>query len=432
MGTEQTSAVKRLEWLFDGGQYTEIGCGIIENGTPAGVITAFGKIGGRPAYAYAQDSSEASGAVGAAHSAKVCRLCELAAKTGAPIVSIHDSNGALLADPQAALSAYGDMLRQSANISGVVPQIAVIAGVCAGSAAMLAASADVVIMTRDAELFLTPNTPSDAQNAAENGIADILCDTDEQAVGLAGQIVSMLPANNISAAPFAAYEENSGASGINAVFDKNSTVLLGEGFGSGADTALASVKGKSAGIISVSGGKKISADDCAKLARFIRLCDAYSVPLVSFVDTEGFENTGDAVRNCARLANAYADATTVKIAIITGKAIGSAYIAMAGRNTGSDFTFAFPDAVISPMLPEAAVEFLMHEKLKGAADVNAQRKRLADEYAANTVSAAKAAEAGCIDGVVSPESVRDILAESMDILAGKRVSGLPRKHTARA
>lgn len=426
MGTEQKSAA-RLGLLFDGGAYTEVGGAITENGVSAGVITAFGKIAGRPAYAYSQ-----YGAVGTAHAAKICRLCELAAKTGAPVVSVHDSDGALIGAPQDALSAYGRMLRRSANISGVIPQIAVVAGVCAGSGAMLATSADIVVMTENAELFLTPNTPSDAENARANGIADIVCENEEKAFAVVRKLVAMLPANNISGVPCLEYEENAGAEGINSVVDKGSAVRMGVGFGESADVAFASVKGRMVGIASVSGGKKLSADDCEKLAEFVRVCDAYSVPVISFVDTEGFEDTGDSVKSCARLANAYADATTAKITIITGKAYGSAFIAMAGKNTGSDFTFAFSDAVISPLSPEAAVEFLMHDKLKGASDVNAERKRLADEYIRNEASAAKAAAEGCIDGIISSESVRETVAQTLEALAGKRISGLPRKHTARA
>lgn len=432
MSSEQKSAIRRLEWLFDNGIYTEIGCGIMENDSPVGVITAFGKIGNRPAYAYSQDISVDSGAVGLAHADKICAIFELAAKTGAPVVAIHDSSGALLENPQSALSAYGKMLQISANISGVVPQISVVAGVCAGSAAMLAASSDVVIMTENAELFLTPNMPSDAENASKNGIADIICVTDKDAVENARRIVAMLPANNISPIPFMDYEENVETSGINSVIDKGSEIILGTGFGSSADTAFASIKGKTVGIASISSGKKLSADDCSKLARFIRLCDAYSVPTISFVDTDGFEDSGDAVRNCTKLANAYADATTVKIAIITGKAIGSAYIAIAGKNSGSDFTFALPDAIISPMLPETAVEFFRHDDLKGVADVAAERKRLADEYSKNEVSAQRAAESGCIDAIISHDNLREPISSALEILAGKRVSGLPKKHTARA
>ena len=432
MGNEQKKAVARLEWLFDGGEFTEIANGLLEGDAPAGVITAFGKINGSPAYAFSQDADIKSGSVGKAHAEKICRLYELAAKTGAPVIAIHDSNGAQLAHAQETLSAYGRILRRSANVSGVIPQISVIAGVCAGSAAMIAASSDITIMTKDSELFLTPNTPSDAKNAAKSGTADIICENDEQAVLAARRLAMLLPANNISAPARTEYEENTNAVGINAVVDKGSAIMLGAGYGANADTALATICGRTIGIASASNGRTMSCEDCSKLARFIRMCDAYSIPVISFVDTVGFEDTGDAVRNCARLANAYADATTVKLTVITGMAIGSAYIALAGKNTGSDFTFAFPDAIIAPMLPEAAVEFLHHDMLKGANDVNAERKRLAAEYASSEASAQKAAYAGCIDGIIRPDEVRAKISSSLDILAGKRVSGLPRKHTARA
>ena len=197
-------------------------------------------------------------------------------------------------------------------------------------------------------------------------------------------------------------------------------------------TALCTVGGTTAGIAALNKtSDKLTADDCAKLAGFVRLCDAFSVPVITIVDTEGFDMNGTgAVRAAARLSGAYAEATCAKVALVSGKACGAAFIAFAGKNAAADQVFALPEAVIAPVEPITAAEFLYHDKLKGAADLAAERNNLAAEYSKNEASAFAAAEKGAVDEAVTAESARSAVMGVLEITAGKRLNKrLPKKHS---
>ena len=433
-----SAARRRLAALFDDGAYTEVGSLSMEKESLASVITAYGYVNGSLVYAFSQDNTVNSGAVGTVHAQKIAKLYSLAAKTGRPVVGIHDSNGAFIDGTVDSLNAYGEMIGTAASVSGVVPQISVIAGVCAGSAAMLACSADFVVMTKDAELYVAPNGKSTAADAAKAGTAAVVCDDDDAAVSAAKELLRLIPENNLTAVPVYEYEENSFASGntlsdtVNNIADADSVTELYEGFGKASYTALATVAGSTAGIVATNKTKdKLTADDSAKIARFVRTCDAFGIPVITFVDTEGFDGEGEAagsVRNMTMLAGAYAEATTAKVTLVTGKAYGPAFVALASKGANADFTFAYDNAVISPLAPVTAVEFLWHEKLAGAANAAAKREELAKEYIAEYATAEKAAYRNAVDEVISPAQTRTKLAEALEILSGKRVSRLPKKH----
>lgn len=431
----------RLSSLFDDGKYTEINSYVKENDSLAGVITAYGYVNGNAVYAFSQDKSVNNGAVGAAHAAKIAKLYALAAKTGNPVVGIHDSNGAFMNGTADSLAAYGEMINAASVISGVVPQISVITGTCAGSAAMFACSSDFVIMTKEAEFFLTPafvneNSGSAAQ-AAANGIAAAVCEDDNAAIEKAREIINLMPVNNLAPAPMFEYEEpetavSSRLSGIvSGVADGGSVVELYDGFGKASYTALATIGGSTVGIAATNKtSDKLTDADCAKLARFVRTCDAFAVPVVTFVDTEGFDadDAISGVKSMTQLANSYAEATTVKISVVTGDVAGPAFIALAGKNISSDFTFAWENASISPLAPLSAVEFLWHDQLKGAANVEAKRNELATEYKITLASSDRAAANGVIDEIISAADTREAVMSALDILSGKRVTKLPKKH----
>ncbi len=433
-----SAARRRLAALFDDGAYTEVGSLSMEKDSLASVITAYGYVNGSLVYAFSQDNTVNSGAVGTVHAQKIAKLYSLAAKTGRPVVGIHDSNGAFIDGTVDSLNAYGEMIGTAASVSGVVPQISVIAGVCAGSAAMLACSADFVVMTKDAELYVAPNGKSTAADAAKAGTAAVVCDDDDAAISAAKELLRLIPENNLTAVPVYEYEENAFASGntlsdtVNNTADADSVTELYEGFGKASYTALATVAGSTAGIVATNKTKdKLTADDSAKIARFVRTCDAFGIPVITFVDTEGFDGEGEAagsVRNMTMLAGAYAEATTAKVTLVTGKAYGPAFVALASRGANADFTFAYDNAVISPLAPVTAVEFLWHEKLAGAANAAAKREELANEYIAEYATAEKAAYRNAVDEVISPAQTRTKLAEALEILSGKRVSRLPKKH----
>ena len=433
-----SAARRRLAALFDDGAYTEVGSLSMEKDSLASVITAYGYVNGSLVYAFSQDNTVNSGAVGTVHAQKIAKLYSLAAKTGRPVVGIHDSNGAFIDGTVDSLNAYGEMIGTAASVSGVVPQISVIAGVCAGSAAMLACSADFVVMIKDAELYVAPNGKSTAADAAKAGTAAVVCDDDDAAISAAKELLRLIPENNLTAVPVYEYEENAFASGntlsdtVNNTADADSVTELYEGFGKASYTALATVAGSTAGIVATNKTKdKLTADDSAKIARFVRTCDAFGIPVITFVDTEGFDGEGEAagsVRNMTMLAGAYAEATTAKVTLVTGKAYGPAFVALASKGANADFTFAYDNAVISPLAPVTAVEFLWHEKLAGAANAAAKREELAKEYIAEYATAEKAAYRNAVDEVISPAQTRTKLAEALEILSGKRVSRLPKKH----
>lgn len=435
-----TIAKKRLALLFDGGQFTELDALRTEKDAPAAVICAQGYVEGQPVCAFAQSPDVNSGAMGNATAGKIKRLCGLAAKTGAPLVGIYDSNGSFMDGTADSLSAYGKLIAVTSKLSGVVPQVSVIAGVCAGSAALMACAADFVIAAKNAELYLTPPFGTDAakpETAAKAGLVADVCDDDAAAIERTKEILRKLPANNLAGAPVTEYADPDGSGDCicRKIADADSVTPLYKAFGSTVGTALATVRGMTVGFINTSRGDGIlTADDCSKMARFLRTCDAFSIPVITVADTQGFSGDNEAakagaLRAMTQLCGAYAEATTIKIALITGESCGAAFSAIAGRGAGSDYVIAWDKAAIAPMRPESAVEFLWHDKLKGAADVNAKRAELAKQYKETLASAEKAANLGVIDAVIKPSETRQALIAALDMLEGKRVTTLPKKHS---
>ncbi|MBR1864577.1 MAG: carboxyl transferase [Ruminococcus sp.] len=439
----ESKARTRLTYLFDEGKFTELDAFVGNGSEPVGVVTAYGYCDGEPVYAFSQNIEIRSGALTKEAADKIVKVYDLAAKTGFPVVGIYDSYGADVSDSAGALKAYGELLLCSANLSGVVPTVAVIAGTCAGAAAMLAESADFAVMAKDAELYVYPNSAAkgSAENAAANGTVCAVEEDDKAAVEKAREILLKLPQNNLSPVPVYEYEEPSGfpagdiESVCRAVFDKDSLTELSAGYGTTAFTALASVNGETVGIAASNKTKgRLTADDCAKLARFVRTCDAFAVPLVTFVDTEGFAaddstEVQGAVKSMSKLSHAYSEATTAKIAVVTGKAYGPAYMALAGKGANSDVAYALPEAVIAALDPVTAVEFMQHDELKGAEDLESARNALADKYAREQASAVNAAVNGLVDGIIQPGGLRSALVDALAMLSGKRISRLPKKHS---
>lgn len=442
------AAKERLSMLFDDGTFNELDAFTVSEN--AGVITGFGYIEGNPVYAFSQDVTVDGGAVGRVHAAKVNKVYQLALKTGCPVIGIYDSNGARLSEGYDAMAAYGEMLAKSNNLSGVVPQIALVLGTCAGISAMLASSADFCVMSKKAQLFLTAPFVAEAkgegvqgagtaENAAKAGVASIVAEDDNDAIEQARKLISLLPTNNLSAVPVWEYAEPEAALSAEScaktaaigVADADSVVELSKEYAENVFTALATVGGSTVGLVAVSG--EICPYAASKAARFVRVCDAFNVPVVTFVDTNGFIASSKAelsggIQDAAKLAHAYAEATCPKISVITGKAYGAAYVAFAGRAANSDVTIAWPTAVISALSPETSVEFFWHDKLKGAENVAAKRAELAEEYAETEASPFAAAKAGVIEDVIDPAQTRSAVLSALDMLSSKRVSKLPKKH----
>ena len=442
MENSASIAKERLSLLFDNGTFTELDALRTEKDSAAAVVCAHGFVEGQAVCAFAQSSDVKDGIMGKNTAGKIKRLLSLAAKTGTPIVGVYDSNGVFVDGTADSLSAYGKLIASAANLSGVVPQISVIAGVCAGSAALMACEADFVLATKKAELCLTPAYGTDSaspETAAKIGLVAEVCEDDAAAMMQVKALLRTLPANNLAGAPISEFDVPeqavSKANLLDGIADMGSLMPLYSAYGETVETALATIRGTAVGLISTAkSDAALTADDAAKIARFVRTCDAFSIPVITLLDTIGFTDDTDAakagsLRAITQLCGAYAEATTVKISVITGLACGAAFSAIAGIGAGSDLVFAWNDAVIAPLKPEAAVEFLWHDKLKGAADVNAKRKSLADEYGKTLASATKAAELGVIDTVIAPADTRQALIDALDMLEGKRVSRMPKKHS---
>lgn len=420
-----SDARKRLTALFDEDSFRELDKFMSADGELSSVVIGYGTVNGAAAYAFAQDVSVKGGAVNKSAAMKIRKAYELAAKNGAPIVGLFDSKGGDIAEGMAVQAAYGDIIKASAAISGVVPQIAVVCGVCAGAAAMIASMADITIMTEKAELFMTApfNTPDGklegagtAANAAKAGVCDILAKDDADAIAKAKKLVAVMPANNISLAGNDDFAANDDAISVSmkgealaaAIADKNSIVELGAEFGTAAYTALASINWATVAVVATDKAAKLTAADCAKIARFVQLADVFSIPVITIVDTEGFEPSSAAelagsARDCAKLAQVYASATTTKVNLIKGKAFGAAYTAF----DSADVSYAWENAAIAPMCPEAAKVFMGGEI---------------------ETSPFEAAALGMIDGVIAAEDTRDAIASAVDICSGKRVLAPSRKH----
>lgn len=443
----ETAAKKRIMLLLDENSFVELDGLAAAGGEPAGVICGFGAVMGSPVAVFSQDITSNAGAVGAVSAAKISKVYDTAMKTGIPVVGIYDSHGARVKEGAASLAACGELLLRSNNLSGVVPQVSIVLGTCAGTSAMLAASADFVIMSESAEFFMA--NPADekeikgagsAANAAKAGVAQIVCKDDAEACKTAAKLISMLPLNNLAALPAFEFVENAAVASIAsstdtkdaaaAVCDEGSVIELLSGFGGKcAYTAIATLGGFPCGIVATT-GEKLCAIGSAKIAKIVSVLDSFQIPIVTFVNTPGMQSSAadelcGSVRDMARLAHVYAEATTAKAAVITGKAYGAAYIALAGRAANSDYTVAWPDAVISALEPQAAVALLYADKISA----DNPRANIERDYIENEASALAAAQAGIIDDVIDPAATRSALLAALDLLSAKRVTKAPKKHS---
>ncbi len=434
-----SEAKANLISLFDEDSFTEL-----FSYTGETAVTGYGQIDSGLVYAFTQDSAVKSGAVCKAAANKIVKLYKEAVKNGSPVIAVYDSKGGDVSEGVELLSAYGDIANASAALSGVAPQIAVVSGVCGGTSAVLAAMADFVIITEKAELFLTPPFVSEdktagagtAKNAALSGVSCITAKDKEEALKIARKLISILPQNNLEVGGndyFAVTEEAfdsslKGEAAVKAIADKDSLIELYSEFGKASYTALGSLNWKTAGFVATNkSDSRLTSEDAAKIARFVSICDAFSIPVITIVDSEGFEASSKAelsgsVRNNAKLTQVYASATTPKIAIITGNALGGTFTAFCGAN--ADTTIALEQAVIAPLTPKAAAVFLYGDKCNSKEEL----EKAANDYAAEEASPFNAMEKGAVDSIVEPDELWNTVNNALEALGGKRVSSPARKH----
>ncbi|MED9970767.1 MAG: carboxyl transferase domain-containing protein [Ruminococcus sp.] len=420
-----TSAYKTVTGFFDADSFCEIDAFAKSGEGFAEVVAGFGTVEGMPVYAFAQNSDISGGALSKAQTAKLKKLYGLALKTGAPVVGFYDSIGGRLSQGSELLGGCGEVLKLASKVSGVVPQISVILGTCLGTNALNAASADFVIMTNDAKLSLdVTGADASAEYNSKHGNASIVAENREQAVEKARELLLYLPSNNLVAAPQAFDEQPDGENTnciVSKLVDGGSKLKLGDDFGDSARTRLARIGGQVIGVVRTTGGK-LDCKSANKAARFVRFCDAFSIPVITFADCTGF----DCLKSAAKLTAAYAEATTVKIAVVVGKTIGSAYIALAGTGANADVVYALPDAVISPVNIEAAAFIMAEDKMNVPVS---EQKAAAEKFAEENLSAFNAAQNGYVDAIVEFDELRNALISALDMLSGKRVPTVAKKHS---
>ncbi len=474
----------RLEALFDPGTFSEIGelvqhraqaFGLAERKVPGdGVVTGFGEVEGRRVAAFAQDATVFGGALGEAHAEKIVRTMELARKSGIPIVGLNDSGGARIQEGVMSLGGYGEVFFRNVALSGVVPQISLILGACAGGAVYSPAITDFVIMRRGTgQMYITgPDVVravtgeevsaetlggADA-HATKSGVSHLTAETDEAAIALARRLLGYLPLNNLDDPPDAeAIDLPPSASAelratvpveantpydvhevIGRLVDPASVLEIQPEFAPNIVTMFARLAGAPVGVVANQPNHLAGCLDIAastKAARFVRFLDAFNFPIVTLVDVPGFlpgrsEEHGGIIRHGAKLLYAYAEATVPKLTVILRKAYGGAYDVMCSKHLGGDLNYAWPTAEIAVMGADGAVNILFRRELAPAAPAEreARRARLVAEYQREFLNPFLAAERGYIDAVIDPAETRARLLAGLTTLRPKREDRPARKH----
>ena len=420
---EKSSAYKNLSELFDEGTFTQIDAYTMSGDNPTEVIAGYGTVNSCPVYAFAQNSDICGGAMSKAHASKLQKVYDLAEKTGTPVVGMYSSAGAKLSEGMDMLGSYGTVLNSVSRLSGVVPQISVILGSCLGTGALNAVSADIVVMSEKASLSLSvTGENASAECAEKSGISHITAKNTKEAIEKTKELITLLPSNNLSVPPITDADEPEDNAGclVKQVVDKDTFINLKKAYGEQAVTGLGRIAGTVVGIVATKGGitDKASAE---KITGFVRFCDAFAIPVITFADSEGFADVKDAVK----VASAYADATTVKITVIKGKAYGAFYLAMAGSAANADITYALDNASVSPLAPVTGAAIMWADRM---AAPRKEREQIVKEYEQNECNSQKAAAYGYVNDVIAKEDVRFKLYTSLEMLAGKRVSTMPKKH----
>jgi acetyl-CoA carboxylase carboxyltransferase component len=480
-GKGKLTARERLEKLVDPGSFVELDLfrrrqvgGPDTAGQPYtdGVVTGSGTIDGRRVFVYAQDFRIFGGSLGETHAAKIHKVMDLAIAAGAPLIALNDSGGARIQEGVTALAGYGGIFRRNVRASGVIPQISVIMGPCAGGAAYSPALTDFIFMVNDtAHMFITGpdviktvtgESISQAElggaqvHAATSGVATFVSEDEASCLEDVRHLVSMLPSNNhelppacepadqpdrschrlldiVPAEPRKPYDMREV---IAEIVDDGDFLELHEQWARNIVCVLARFGGRTAGIVGNqplvrAGVLDIHASE--KAARFIRMCDAFNIPLVTLVDVPGFlpgvdqEHRG-IIRHGAKLLYAYCEATVPRIQVILRKAYGGAYIVMDSRSIGADLSFAWPTNEIAVMGADAAVEVIHRKQLAAAADPGALRARLAAEYSEQLMHPYYATERGLVDDVIDPSETRSVIMRALEIMQEKRQEMAPRKH----
>ena len=476
------TARERLDLLLDPGTFVELDrfvthrsteFGLAEQRIPGdGVVTGYGRVNGRLVYVFSQDFTVFGGSLSETHAQKICKVLDLAVKNGAPVLGLNDSGGARIQEGVASLGGYADIFLRNTLASGVVPQLSLVLGPCAGGAVYSPAITDFIFMVRGVSyMFVTgPNVVKTVTHeevtfdglggadvhAETSGIAHTVFDSEPECIAAVRDLLEYLPSNNLDepplltstdpvdrrdeslldvvppnpAQPYDMHEV------IRAVVDDGKFVEIHAAYAGNIIVGFARLGGQSVGVIAnqpavLAGVLDINAS--VKAARFIRFCDAFNIPLVTFEDVPGFlpgvaQEHGGIIRHGAKLLYAYCEATVPKLTVITRKAYGGAYDVMSPKHIRGDLNFAWPTAEIAVMGPKGAVEILYRSAIASAPDPAAETQRLIDEYTRTFANPYQAAERGFVDDVIDPRETRPRLIDGLRMLRNKRDTNPRKKH----
>ncbi len=471
------TARERITDLLDSGTFVELDKLVVHRITDFGmadqkisgdgIVTGYGKIEGRLVYVFAQDFTVFGGSLSRSNADKVVKVMDLALKMGAPVIGLNDSGGARIQEGVQSLAGYADIFYRNVKSSGVIPQISAILGSCAGGAVYSPAMTDFILMVKESSyMFVTgPDViktvtheevtkeelgGADTHNA-RSGVAHLLATDDEEAMHMIRELLSFIPSNNLddppvflTADPVDRVEEKLQTlipddpnkpydmiTLIEAVVDDSHFFEIMSYYAPNILTGFGRFAGRSVGIVAnqpafLAGVLDINSS--VKAARFVRFCDAFNIPLVTFVDVPGFlpgvnQELGGIIRQGAKLLYAFAEATVPKITLITRKAYGGAYDVMSSKHIGADVNYAYPSAEIAVMGPEGAVNILYRGQLN-----EEERQSAVDEYRDTFANPFRAAELGYIDEIIQPENTRFKIVQALEMTRNKRENNPPRKH----
>ncbi len=476
------TARERIEYLLDDGSFEEIDkfvvhrCqdfGMEKKKIPGdGVVTGYGTINGRSVFIFSQDFTVFGGSLSGPFGEKVCKIMDMALKNGAPVIGLNDSGGARIQEGVVSLGSYGEIFKRNVWSSGVVPQISVIMGPCAGGAVYSPAITDFTIMVKKtSNMFVTGpqviKTVTSEEVTAEalggamahnskSGVAHFAEESDQAALDRVKETLGFLPQNYREMPPKIPCTDDPNRTDtklntvvptnprmpydirdiIESVLDHNEFMEIQRHYAQNMVIGFGRLNGMPVGIVAnqpkyMAGCLNIDAS--MKCARFVRTCDAFNIPLVTFVDVPGFlpgvgQEHGGIIKHGAKIIYAYCEATVPKITVVTRKAYGGAYDVMSSKHHGGDINYAYPTAEIAVMGPEGAVNIIFRKEIAEAEDPEGKRKELVDDYRNNFASPFKAAELGYIDQIIFPENTRPRLIKALNMLKNKREKIPARRH----
>ncbi len=476
------TARERIALLLDPGTFRELDAFVTHRSTEFGldeerylgdsVVTGWGAVEGRLVYVFSQDFTVFGGSLSEAHAEKVCKVLDLAMKNGAPVIGLNDSGGARIQEGVVSLGGYAEIFLRNTLASGVIPQLSAVMGPCAGGAVYSPALTDFIVMVKSTSyMYVTgPDvvktvTHEDVTHDglggamthnATSGVAHFAAESDEDAIATLRRLLSYLPQNNLEDAPTAATSDDpqrmdEALDGlvpespnkpydmhevIRRVMDDGEFLEVHEHYAQNILVGFARLGGRSVGIVAqqpavLAGCLDINSSD--KGARFVRFCDCFNIPIITFEDVPGFlpgvgQEHGGIIRHGAKLLYAYCEATVPKITVITRKAYGGAYDVMSSKHIRGDINYAWPTAEIAVMGSAGAVSIIFRDEIAAAADPEAERQRLVGDYQKRFASPYAAAARGYIDDVIEPHETRPRLIEALEMLKNKRDANPPKKH----